>query len=113
MGMMKCKPELDKDALESTVSMCHDENELEAFVDAIPSYLWMGHDISSRIDDLESLLKPKGKESLLRRRLALLFTSCVNNDKRMDEGARRRRAIICCRAILEISRAAPPLRPKT
>jgi len=106
MGMMKCKPELDKDALESTLSMCHDENELEAFVDAIPSYLRMAHDIGSRIDDLESLLKTKGKESPLHRRLALLFTSCVNNDRRMDEGERRRRAIICCRAIWEISRAA-------
>ena len=106
MGLMKYKPELDKDALQSTISMCHDEDELEAFVDAIPSYLRMGHDADSRIDDIESLLGPTGKESPLRRRLALLFTSCTSDHKRMDEGARRRRAIVCCRAIWEISRAA-------
>jgi len=106
MGMMKYKPELDKDALESTISMCHDEDELEVFVDAIPSYLRMGHDVDSRIDNIESLLGPAGKESPLRCRLARLFTSCINDHKRMDEGARRRRAIVCCRAIWEISRAA-------
>ena len=106
ISMMEYKPELDKDALESTLSMCHDEGELEAFVDAIPSYLQMGHNVNSRIDDIGSLLEPKGKESPLRRRLVLLFTSCIDGRHRMDEGARRHRAIACCRAIFEISRAA-------
>lgn len=114
LRMMEHKAELDKAALKSTLDMCRDEDELETFVDAIPSYLQIGHgvdpnakpDIGARIDDIQSLFQAKGKEAQLRHRLAHLFTSCTNDHKRIEEGARRRRAITCCRAIWEISRAS-------
>jgi len=114
LRMMEHKAELDKAALKSTLNMCRDEDELETFVDAIPSYLQIGHgvdtnakpDIGARIDDIQSLFQAKGKEAQVRHRLAHLFTSCTNDHKRMEEGARRRRAITCCRAIWEMSRAS-------
>ena len=111
MGMMSNKVELDKDALETTLLMCRDDNELEAFVDAIPGYLQMERDfnnhnepdVGSRISNIGSLLRATGKESPLRHRLVTLFASCTNDHRRMDEKARRRRAIICSRAIWEMS----------
>jgi hypothetical protein len=54
------KAELDKAALNSTLNMCCDGDELETFVDANPSYLQNDHeigtyvkpDIGARIDDI-------------------------------------------------------------
>ena len=122
MGTMQSKHHLDKDALKSTLRMCRDEGDLEAFVDAIPGYLQQtqtdhdddGADIKhNRIDDIGSLLHPeskgqdsKEKESLLRHRFVHLFASCTHDHKRMDEGSRRRRAITCSRAIWEMSKAS-------
>jgi len=119
MGTMQSKHHLDKDALKSTLRMCRDEGDLEAFVDAIPGYLQQtDHDDCAdtkhnRIDDIGSLLHPeskgqdsKEKESLLRHRFVHLFASCTHDHKRMDEGSRRRRAITCSRAIWEMSKAS-------
>jgi len=69
-------------------------------------------DLGARIDDIKSLFQAKGKEAQLRHRLANLFTSCTNDHKRLDEGARRRRAITCCRAIWEMSRASLSVKVK-
>jgi len=100
MVMMKYKTDLDKGVLESTLNMCREEDELEAFVDAIPGYLHWG--VGGRIYDIEFLLS-KEKLSQLRRRLARLFASCTIDRRTMDEVTRRRRAITCCRAIWEMS----------
>lgn len=112
MTMMTYKADLNKGVLESTLNMCREEDELEAFVDAIPGYLQMDGNVDSynnqgvggRIYDINFLLS-KGKLSPLHHRLARLFASCANDRRTMDEVARRRRAITCCRAIWEMSNA--------
>ena len=114
MSMMSYKSELDKHALESTLGMCREEEELEAFVDAIPGYLQTEQDgakhpevhICTRFHDIGFLLEARGKESSLRHRLVHLFDSCTSDHRRMDDKARRRRAITCCRAVWEMSRAS-------
>jgi hypothetical protein len=108
---------LDKQALKSTLSMCRDEGDLEAFIDAIPGYLQQADDDDgthtkvkfTRINDIGSLLKPEEKDpkkSALCHRFEDLFTSCTHNHKSMDQGSRRRRAITCSRAIWEMSKAS-------
>jgi hypothetical protein len=121
--MMEHKIKLDAVALETTLSMCGDDAELEAFVDAIPGYLQdrdsSAHDepeLETRISNIASLLKPKtestGKESSLRHRLVNLFASCTKDHRRMDEGTRRRRAIVCSRAVWEMSRVSLSIKPR-
>ena len=113
MNMMTHKADLDKRVLESTLNMCRGEDELEAFLDAIPGYLQMDGEVGTynnrgvgiRIHDINFLLS-KGRLSPLHYRLARLFDSCANDRRTMDEVARRHRAITCCRAIWEISNAS-------
>ncbi|KAH9957473.1 hypothetical protein BJV74DRAFT_420364 [Russula compacta] len=99
------KAELDKTALRSTLMMCREESEVEAFVDAIPGYLQIDDNVGTRVDDIGSLLKPKGKEMSLGHRIVHLFTSCVHGHGRLEDVARRCRAITCARAIWEMSRS--------
>jgi hypothetical protein len=113
MGMMADKADLDEGVLGSALNMCLTEDELEAFVDAIPGYLKMDDKdgksenrvVGGHISDIEILLS-NGKLSQFRHQLARLFASCTNDRRTMDEVARRRRAIICCRAIWEMSNVA-------
>jgi len=120
MDMMSNKVNLDKDALESTLSMCRDDNELEAFMDAIPGYLQMERDfdthiepdVEARIYNIGSLLRATGKESPPHHHLVNLFASCTSDHRRMDEGARRRRAVICSRAIWNMSSAFLSIKAK-
>ena len=113
MGMMADKADLDEGVLGSTLNMCLTEDELEAFVDAIPGYLQMDDKdgksenlvVRTHIGDIEILLS-NGKLSQFRHQLARLFASCTNDRRTMGEVARRRRAIICCRAIWEMSNVA-------
>ncbi|KAI9508981.1 hypothetical protein F5148DRAFT_1191240 [Russula earlei] len=121
ISLVKHKSQLDKSALRSTLSLCRDDSEVEAFLDAIPGYLQNdtpnGSPIDdhhgSRIDDIGSLLNPKKSElSLpLGHRIGHALASCVNGDGRMEDGSRRRRAITCSRAISEISKAFLSLDP--
>jgi hypothetical protein len=120
MDTMTGKRYLDKMALKSTLSMCRDEGDLEAFIEAIPGYLQQAdHDKctntkdekSTRINDIASLirLEPEQKDpknSPLRHRFEDLFTSCTHNHKSMDQGSRRHRAITCSSAIWEMSKAS-------
>jgi len=113
MAMMSHKAELDKHALESTFGMCREEDKLEAFVDAIPGYL-QTQDVATHTDvhvctrfhDIGCLLESRGKESSLRHQLVHLFASCTIDHSGMDDKARRRRAVTCCRAVWEMSRAS-------
>jgi len=117
---MKDKVELDKGVLKSTLNMCRDEGDFEAFVDAIPGYLRQtDHDIGIsefnegiRIDNIGSLFESKGKDPPLRQRFVHLFTSCTHDHRRIDEGARRRRAITCSRAIWEMSKVPLSVKKK-
>jgi len=110
---------LDEDALKTTLSMCYDDNELEAFMDAIPGYVQMERDhgthhvpdVGTRICNIGSLLRATGQDetaekSSLHHRLVNFFASCTNDHRRMDEEARRRRAIVCSRAIWEMLRVS-------
>ena len=114
MSTMGLKPELDKYVLETTLSMCRGEDKLEAFVDAIPGCLQADQDVTTNTEvhlgtpflDIAFLLKSRSKESSLRHRLVHLLASCTSDHRRMDDKARRRRALICCRAVWEISRAS-------
>ena len=120
MGTMKNenKRYLDKQALKSTLGMCRDDGDLEAFIDAIPGYLRQADrdertntksEECTRINDIGSLLEPERKDpkkSPLCHRFEDLFTSCTHNHKSMDQGSRRRRAITCSRAIWEMSKAS-------
>jgi hypothetical protein len=103
----------EKNALESTLKMCGEDSEVEAFVEAIPYYLQIDHDADKRIGHravdrihaIVSLLTPKGSELPLGDRIVHLFVSCVKDHKKMDDMLRRRRAIACSHAIGEISKA--------
>jgi len=114
MSMMKGKADLDRDALETTLGMCREEDKLEAFVDAIPGYLQTEPNVAThthvhhctRFHDIGCLLKSREKESSLRHRLVHLFSSCTTDHRRMDDKERRRRAVTCCRAVWELSRAS-------
>jgi hypothetical protein len=124
MNMMKHKSELDKDGLQTTLGMCREDGELEAFIDAIPGYLETGHDdcthvhsatgtnAGTRIGDIGFLLESKGSDTTLRHRLGHLFSSCTSDHRRIDEETRRRRAITCSRAVWEISKASLTVREK-
>ena len=126
------KTEIDEDALRLALTSCSDDDQLETFIEAIPSYLQGGIDLRSRVDDLDFsvllddidhtthvndvsfrarvnniglLLKASREDPQLGRRIVQLLASCVDIDGRMDTMARRRRAITCARAVWEMSRA--------
>jgi hypothetical protein len=113
--MISDRHELDKNVLELTLGMCHGEDEQEAFVDAIPSYLQTNPDVATHADghhhlgtrfhNIRYLLESSGKGSL-RHRLIHLFSSCTTDHRRLDDMTRRRRAVTCCRAVWEVSRAS-------
>jgi Family of unknown function (DUF6535) len=96
---------VDEMALKSALNLCHDEGEMETFLDAIPGYLWPGDNFGTRVANIGSLLSETGEEPPLGQRIVQLFISCIDLDRRMDSDVRRRRAITCARAIWEISRA--------
>jgi hypothetical protein len=108
MDLVEHRSVLDRSALSSTLEMCRNDNDLEAFVDAASGYLQVDQDIGSRIDDIASLLKPGYREPSLGHRIVHLFATCVYGHSRIDEVARRRRAITCARAIREYQRRFYP-----
>ncbi len=105
MSAVEEKPILDKEAVRLTLRMCRDANEVEAFLDAVPGYLQMGDDVTSRFNDIGSLLKHNGVVLPLGQRMVQLFSSCINDEGRMDDAARRHRALVCSHAVLELSMA--------
>jgi Family of unknown function (DUF6535) len=105
------KLKIDEKALASALTSCSDESQLETFVDAIPGYL-RGGEISYRVQNIRSLLdKPMNDpdDPQLSPHLDLLLTSCVDANGSMNNVLRRQRAIICARAIGEISKASADL----
>ena len=108
MHIMKAvvgKKILDKQAIRMTLSMCRDDGDVEAFLEAVPGYLQIDENVGTRIDDIGSLLKPKGTDMPLGQRMVHLFTTCINGYGKMDEVARRRRAITCSHVVLALSKA--------
>ena len=99
------KKGLDKDAVRMTLSMCRDDGDVEAFLEAVPGYLEIDENIGTRINDIGSLLRSKGDDMPLGHRMVHLLSTCINGDGKMDEAARRHRAITCTHVILELSKA--------
>ncbi|KAI0247728.1 hypothetical protein BJV78DRAFT_1285312 [Lactifluus subvellereus] len=124
------KPENDEGALKLALTSCGDDDQLETFIEAIPSYLRGEVDLRARVDDLDLpahaddielpthvndglrtrvnniglLLKTSREDPQLGRRVVQLLVSCVDVDGTMDNVARRRRAITCAHAIRELAR---------
>ena len=109
------KKVLDKQAVRMTLGMCRDDGDVEAFLEAIPGYLQIDDNIGTRIDDIGSLLNPKGNhgnDMPLGHRMVHLLSTCINGDGKMDEAARRHRAITCSHVVLELSKAVSSLTVK-
>jgi hypothetical protein len=105
VSAMKGKKELDKDAVRLTLSMCRDDSEIEAFLEAIPGYLQIDDDVGARFDDIGSLLKRDGAVLPLGLRMVQLFSSCIDGEGKMEDAARRHRALTCSHAVLELAKA--------
>jgi hypothetical protein len=105
---------LDKDAVRMTLGMCREDGDVEAFLEAVPGYLQIDENVGTRIDDIGSLLKSKSKgdDMPLGHRMVHLLSTCINGDGKMDEAARRHRAITCSHVILELSKAVSSLAVK-
>jgi len=103
---------LDKQAVRMTLSMCRDDDGVEAFLEAVPGYLQIDHNVGTRIDDIGSLLKPKGTDMPLGQRMVHLLSTCINRYGKMDDVARRHRAITCSHVVLELSKAVSSLTAK-
>jgi uncharacterized protein DUF6535 len=103
---------LDGQAVRMTLSMCRDDGDLEAFLDAIPGYLEIDDGAGTRINDIGSLLNPKASDMPLGHRMVHLLSTCINGYGKMDEVARRHRAITCSHVVLELSRAVSSLTVK-
>ena len=98
------KNDIDLKALRFALRSCRGENDIEAFLDAIPGYL-QANDSGSHAADIGELLNAEDEDVQLSQWIVQLFASCVDADGRMDKTVRRRRAITCARAIWEISKA--------
>ena len=104
---------LDKEAVRLTLGMCRDDGDVEAFLDAVPGYLHIDENVGTRIDDIRSLLNPKGTDDMpLGHRMVHLLSTCIHGDGKMDEEARRHRAITCSHVVLELSKAVSSLSVK-
>lgn len=103
---------LDKEAVRMTLGMCRDDCDVEAFLEAVPGYLQIDDNVGTRIDDIGSLLKPKGTDMPLGQRMVHLLSTCISGDGKMDDVARRHRAITCSHVVLEMSKAVSSLTVK-
>jgi Family of unknown function (DUF6535) len=97
------KVDIDRKVLKSALDLCRYDEEIETFLDAIPSYLWSCDNPGARVADIESLFNATGEEPDLGHQIVQLSASCIG--RRLDSDARRRRSITCARAVWEISRA--------
>jgi len=112
MNSVVGKKTLDKEAVRLTLNLCRDDGDVEAFLDAIPGYLQIDEKVGTRVDDIGSLLKPKGTDMPLGQRMVHLLSTCIIGDGKMDDAARRHRAITCSHVVLELSRAVSSLTVK-
>jgi len=103
---------LDGEAVRMTLSLCRDDGDVEAFLDAIPGYLEIDDGDGTCIDDIGSLLNPKATDMPLGHRMVHLLSTCIKGYGKMDEVARRHRAITCSQVVLELSRAVSSLTVK-
>ncbi|KAI0247268.1 hypothetical protein BJV78DRAFT_1285694 [Lactifluus subvellereus] len=125
------KIEIDEEALRLALTSCGDDDQLETFIGAIPSYLRGEVDLRARVDGVDLpahvdnidlpthvndvhlrarvnniglLLKTSREDPQLGRQIVQLLVSCVDVDGIMDSAAPRRRAITCAHAVRELSR---------
>jgi hypothetical protein len=104
MNAVKVKKVLDKEAVWMTLGMCRSDSEMEALLEAVPGYLQIDGDADTCINDIGSLLNPKGSGLHLGHRMIHLFSSCINGDGKMDEVARRHRAVTCSHVVFKLSK---------
>jgi hypothetical protein len=102
---VKDKKDLDKIAVRLTLSMCRDDSEIEAFLEAVPGYLQIDDDVGARFNHIVSLLKRDGAVLPLGHRMIQLLSSCIHGEGKMDDEMRRHRALTCSNAVLELARA--------
>jgi len=105
LNVAKDNKVLDKEAVRYTLNMCRDDGEIEDFLDAVPGYLQIDGNVATRVEDIGSLLKKDGDDLPLGRRILHLFSSCIHGEGKMDDAARRRRAITCSHAVSELLKA--------
>jgi hypothetical protein len=107
ISAMEGKKDLDKDAVRLTLSLCRDDSEIEAFLEAVPDYLQIDDDddVGARFDDIGSLLKREGVVLPLGLRMVQLLSSCIHGEGKMEDAARRHRALTCSHAVLELAKA--------
>lgn len=105
ISAVKDKKDLDKDAVRLTLSMCRDDREIEAFLEAVPGYLQIDDTVGARFDDIGSLLKHDGAVLPLGQRMVQLLSSCIHGEGKMEDEVRRRRALTCSHAVLELAKA--------
>jgi hypothetical protein len=105
MDAVKDNKNIDKDAVRLTLSMCRVDSDVETFLEAVPGYLQTDYNVGTHIDDIGSLLKTEENNMSLGHRMAHLYSSCIIGDGKMDEVARRHRAVTCSHVIFELSKA--------
>jgi hypothetical protein len=105
ISAVKGKKNLDKDVVRLTLGMCRDDSEIEAFLEAVPGYLQIDDDVGARFEHIASLLKLDGDILPLGHRMVQLLSSCIQGEGKMDDAARRHRALTCSHAILELAKA--------
>lgn len=105
ISAMEGKKDKDKDAVRLTLSLCRDDSEIEAFLEAVPDYLQIDDDVGARFDDIGSLLKREGAVLPLGLRMVQLLSSCIHGEGKMEDAARRHRALTCSHAVLELAKA--------
>jgi hypothetical protein len=91
----------DKDAVWLTLWACRDDSEIEAFLEAVPGYLQIDDDVGARFDSIVSILRLGS----LGHRMVQLLSSCIHGEGIMEDTARRRRALTCSHAVLELAKA--------
>jgi hypothetical protein len=99
------KKSVDRESVQMALGMCRGDDEVEAFLDAVPGYLKMDDNVGTRIEDIALLLNPKGSRMPLGERMEHLLSSCINGDGKMEDAARRHRAITCSHVIFELTTA--------
>jgi hypothetical protein len=105
INAVKGKKDLDKDAVRLTFNLCRHDSEIEGFLEAVPGYLQIDDDVGARFDDIGSLLKRDGAVQPLGHRMVQLLSSCIHGEGKMEDAARRHRALTCSHAVLELGRA--------
>jgi hypothetical protein len=91
-AMRSLQEDIDKKALQWTVTTVDDDDDIETFLEGIPGYLTGGRNAIPIVEDLLDLQKPKP----LGHHINHLIQTCTPEGNRgASENVRKRRALIC------------------